>query len=579
MSDQDKKPESTEENPSPAPSRKRRWAVRLFIAFAILSVLGASVLGVAEHETSKADFCASCHIMEPYYASWSADLHGSKLDVACVECHYAPGERTTIKAKFRGLSQVTSYFSGRYGSGRPRAYVSNLSCLTAKCHGDKKFMDKAIQVGTVKFSHAKHLARTEEMEQPQQARLEELQKQLRDTLGEEHFNELQILGSIAGSAKPRYDAMVAQCEQWESTVDRETLVEYSQLLHRDVRITQLNDLQCTNCHAYSSPNQEAFNGKTGHHFQVATTTCYTCHFNNEDYNTGTSTCLSCHTPPQGEILVHAEKELKGGEDNDDAAAAKPVMMNHTDMLARKVACISCHADAIQHDATVTRRDCERCHDRPEFFKDWKEPFTLDLVKHYHSVHVERQKAKCQDCHAEIQHKLVREEGNFLTSALADCARCHPNHHTEQVGLLLGHSGSGAVQGEPNLMFGSRTNCSGCHTELTDDLHGGIVKATEQSCIACHGDKHEDTFMKWKLGLELVMEDADSAYANAKKLLDEKTELPAEVRDEAAKLIRDAEADLRMVKVGNGLHNITFAMELLDSVTTRCRQAATLLSKE
>ena len=57
--------------------------------------------------------------MVPYYETWQADLHGGKLDIACVECHYAPGERTTLKAKFRGLSQVASYFSGRYGARAP----------------------------------------------------------------------------------------------------------------------------------------------------------------------------------------------------------------------------------------------------------------------------------------------------------------------------------------------------------------------------------------------------------------------------------------------------------------------------
>ena len=61
---------------------------------------------MAEYKTSQPQFCSSCHIMEPYYETWEADVHGAKLEVACVDCHYAPGERTTLKAKFRGLSQV-----------------------------------------------------------------------------------------------------------------------------------------------------------------------------------------------------------------------------------------------------------------------------------------------------------------------------------------------------------------------------------------------------------------------------------------------------------------------------------------
>src|ERR1700741_5209421 len=104
--------------------RIKRWSIRACITLGVLLLLGATLVGVAELKTSQAQFCASCHIMEPYYASWQADLHGGKLDVACVECHYAPGERTTLKGKLRGLSQGTSYVSGRYGATRPRAHVS-----------------------------------------------------------------------------------------------------------------------------------------------------------------------------------------------------------------------------------------------------------------------------------------------------------------------------------------------------------------------------------------------------------------------------------------------------------------------
>ena len=148
-----------------------RWLKRLVIAAVVLVAGGATLLATAEHETSQPQFCGSCHVMTPYYKSWHNDMHGGKLSVACVDCHYAPGKRTTIKAKLRGLSQVASYISGSYGATRPRAHVDNQSCLTSKCHGDLKFMDKEISVSsTVKFFHAKHLSSQSE-KQKAQARL------------------------------------------------------------------------------------------------------------------------------------------------------------------------------------------------------------------------------------------------------------------------------------------------------------------------------------------------------------------------------------------------------------------------
>ncbi len=139
-----------------------RWAMKLVISLGVLALLGGTLLGVAEHHTAQPNFCASCHIMEPYYNTWKQDTHGGRLGVACVDCHYAPGQRTTVNARLRGLSQVTSYFSGRYGKGCPRAHVAPESCMTSACHGNRVFMDKPLQIGTVIFKHSKHLKHTEE---------------------------------------------------------------------------------------------------------------------------------------------------------------------------------------------------------------------------------------------------------------------------------------------------------------------------------------------------------------------------------------------------------------------------------
>lgn len=581
MTDTDKNGENGRAN---KPRRRiKRWLISSAITLGVILALGMTGLGVAEHRTSQPGFCASCHIMQPYYTSWNEDVHGSKLDIACVDCHYAPGERTTIKAKFKGLSQVTSYFSGRYGATRPRAHVSDTSCMTAKCHGDEGFMDKPIMLGSVLFTHARHLRRDDQTEQPNGQRLEELRASLQELVGQERFLQLQSLARESGPAEERYNKLDAICQQWNVATDRNVLIEFSQLHHRQVRVAQLQDLQCTNCHQYRAADPDS---AVGHgHFQVSTTTCYTCHFNNEGFNTGTNTCLMCHTPPTQPITVHAK--VGGSEEENQASslATKLVKMDHTEIMARKVQCIACHADTAHDDSTVSRRDCEHCHDQQKFFVDWKQPFTLDLVTHYHKVHIQQQRAKCLDCHTEIKHKLVEESADqtqdgFLTSVLANCAYCHPNQHANQVNLLLGRGGSGVPQSDPNLMFGAKTNCTGCHTEFSHGSNGNhVIKATEQSCIACHGDQHKNTFEKWKKGLEFVSGDAEKAYQQARQLLQEKGELTADdIRQQATELINEAEADLLLVQRGNGLHNISYAIELLDSVTSRCEKAVQLLNR-
>jgi nitrate/TMAO reductase-like tetraheme cytochrome c subunit len=574
-----------------------RWLKRLGIGLVILVALSGTIVGVAEHKTSSPTFCGSCHIMEPYYASWQADLHGRKLDVACVECHYAPGERNTIKSQLRGLSQVASYVSGRYGTTRLRAHVDNHSCLTSKCHGDARFMDKEINLGTVKFVHANHLQAPDQRLAATQQELEETRQKLLLLLGDKRFAELDGVAQQAIAAKEQLDQMTSLVSGWNAKIETAVLAKYSQLLQQRVRIHQLQDLQCTNCHSYGVHESRARDGKgakaaadesSAHHFTVKTTSCYTCHFNNQAFNTGTASCLLCHTLPTKEIVVHKELDPRGSAQLSTPDLSKQaVRMDHRAILERKVDCISCHADVAMENAPVTRRDCERCHGRPEFFKDWKQPVTLELVERYHAAHVPEQRAKCLDCHAEIHHQLVpaRQDGGknstgFLSEVMSNCTNCHPHQHTEQIKLLNGAGGVGIPKSDANLMFGSRTNCLGCHTAHTLSSRGSeVVRGNVSGCVACHGDKHTMTFEKWKKGLQVVQMDATEAYDKARQSLEKAKGLSSEIQRKATELLKGANTDLQLVKRGNGIHNVSYALELLDSVTQRCQQVVSIINKE
>jgi hypothetical protein len=163
--------------------------------------------------------------------------------------------------------------------------------------------------------------------------------------------------------------------------------------------------------------------------------------------------------------------------------------------------------------------------------------------------------------------------------MANCQQCHPNHHAEQIQLLSGMGGLGVPKSDPNLMFGSRTNCFGCHIEQATTEHAGVAfRGSVSGCVACHGDKHAETFEKWKLGLKITLLDAEEAYANARRALEGADKAKPENRRKATELLSAAQADLRLVKRGNGVHNVAYSIELLDSVTRRCQQAIALLSE-
>lgn len=286
-------PSPPDDPPKPGRARKplRRWVRWLRaggVTLLLLLVVGAVGLSGAEYYTAQPDFCASCHIMGPYYDSWSHDIHGRKLGVRCVDCHYAPGERFTVMAKFKGLSQVASYFSGRYGAGRPRAHVSDASCLRSSCHGDGDYLAKRLAIGeprrevrliapgqevevmrnpTVHFYHEKHLDVGQRLSDVH-GDIEQRTARLRSELPADLFDQAVALSrSVAPAERRRREFESFVVAHGLSGRAAEDLAQLVDLEHRRIRLKHLEGLNCAACHSFDE------SGKN--HLAVSTTTCFT----------------------------------------------------------------------------------------------------------------------------------------------------------------------------------------------------------------------------------------------------------------------------------------------------------------
>lgn len=84
---------------------------------AALVVVGAAAGGVLLQASKKPSFCASCHIIKPYYQSWK---EGSLLaarhagaGVACLDCHH--------KTNTEKLKEGIRYLTGSYEKPPQRA--------------------------------------------------------------------------------------------------------------------------------------------------------------------------------------------------------------------------------------------------------------------------------------------------------------------------------------------------------------------------------------------------------------------------------------------------------------------------
>lgn len=121
----------------------------LFVLFAIF--LATSII-----YTERPQFCITCHIMDPYYASWEESTH---QEVNCIECHYEPGLKAHVVGKINGLVEVAQYLTNRY-SEKPTAKVSDASCLRPGCHTKENLLSRKLKFGNkVEFQHRTHLGR------------------------------------------------------------------------------------------------------------------------------------------------------------------------------------------------------------------------------------------------------------------------------------------------------------------------------------------------------------------------------------------------------------------------------------
>lgn len=566
----------------PPKHRARRWLIRtgLFLVAGAL-VAGSGMVG-AEYYTARPQFCGSCHVMEPYFRSWSHDLHGKKLGVRCIDCHYAPGERATIRAKFRGLSQVASYFSGRYGASRPRAQVNDASCMQSPCHGDNQFQSKMLLIGetrtekrfvgeseievhrtpTVHFYHEKHLKIDDKLSQTMKDRDDAIAR-LKAALSPAIVDQVQRIAIAILSASERSAAiarLATELNLKESTRADATALGESE--HRITRLRQLSGITCSGCHNFN-PSGES-------HLTVDRAACFTCHFSNESFNRGTGECLKCHEAPSRSIMIHG---------SPSAATVQPVLMDHQDVVRRGVDCASCHFDTIRGDSRVTERACTQCHDQSQYLKEFAAR-TIETVQNYHAIHIAGQRAHCADCHHVIEHNLVDPEritagAGFLEPVRNDCAHCHPNHHSEQVQLLTGSGGDVSNRTTPNAMLGSRMNCRGCHTQDGADSKGDqLVRASQQSCLACHGDDYAEMFNQWKSEIDNYLRETEAQYAQIAGRL-EKMDI-RNVSKRVTELTDSASHNIHLVRAGSGIHNRHYALQLLDTARTNIDQASKLL---
>jgi len=360
----------------------------ILTAVAVLIVITAAVLFTAEYYTSQASVCGSCHIMRPYYNTWDKSAHGEK-DVACVECHYPPGERHSLKARFRGLGQLFTYLGTEAKSVRKQARVSDSSCKTSQCHPDEKFLDKKLLVGEkVPYVHRTHMDKT-------------------------------------------IEGQTLHCDTCHVHVNRErhfeVPLEACYLCHFKGEKFNEGRARCSLCHEIPGKPLQKQKEDAGSTDERPIT--------HQSLEKARVPCRSCHFElVQGKGEVRAEECFDCHEYSDELQnKAQEKKLMHTEHVSGQNAkCFDCHRP-IQHKEVPfldpVREACVTCH--PDHHKYQTLLLIGDKRKDVTEVPALMYdvKTNCIGCH--LDERLVKGEKVLHGSAEA-CAACHTKKHEMMV---------------------------------------------------------------------------------------------------------------------------------------------------
>lgn len=327
-----------------------------------LIILTAGAWEGMEYYTSQPSFCGgSCHAMSEQYAAWKADPHYAgdnpdRVQADCVDCHFLPGEKRSLKAKFVGLRHLFAYLSDRDSPLPIRPVIPDGACLQSGCHAKEKFQDKELKfTEKARFKHRVHFG----------------DKALNGqtlTCDSCHFKV---------TAKKHFEVPADICYLCHLKLEKPTL-------------------------------EKAVAAKS----VVAEGAFEKISFAQEpsiDFNQGLSKCDICHTIPTKSL----QEQMKDGD-----TIRRPI--THQTLQKAGVACEGCHFEVVSgageiDTGNVVSNGCLTCHNRSKELLAKAADGKL-----MHDEHIAKPRADCFDCHRVIEHRNRTDHLDFVRNDCKLC---------------------------------------------------------------------------------------------------------------------------------------------------------------
>lgn len=293
-------------------------------------------------------------------------------------------------------------------------------------------------------------------------------------------------------------------------------------------------LQCTSCHSQIVQ---------GEHITVTQSSCFICHFKESEHFPQIKDCSHCHTQ---ETLVNKETSR----------------YDHSMVFRMGYDCEKCHTNTIIGDGAVPRENCYKCHGERERLDKYAD---TDLM---HTSHIAESKIECNQCHLEIQHKIIKD-----IAALADCQSCHLDTHRAQIALVAGKEGRGITHALPNVMADKGISCKGCHI-FHEEKGGKLIKSETltsepAACEACHKKGFAQLLKNWEISTEKKLAKIRSIYSRVER---EVLQSRKDLREKAQIQLDNATFNLEIVEKGKSVHNVAFSQELITAAYNNLLEA-------
>lgn len=138
------------------------WKTVGLALVALVVIVGGISWGASSY-MSRPSFCGtSCHTMDEQWNAWKNNKHFALKDsehkqATCMQCHFAPGEENSLKAKFIGLRHMAAYLVDPKAPIPVGAKIADAACLRSGCHSKEKILDKEINyTDKIRFKHRPH---------------------------------------------------------------------------------------------------------------------------------------------------------------------------------------------------------------------------------------------------------------------------------------------------------------------------------------------------------------------------------------------------------------------------------------